>query len=474
MPQPLAALVLAAALAASSAAVGAKPGETQLAALSDSLREVAERVGPAVVEVSTTGFAASRSSGEALLARQRGTGSGVILSADGYIVTNAHVVQGARRVKVMLPRPRRSADGSILPPYGEAVGAVVVGADRETDIAVLKVEAAGLPVVELGDSDELHQGELVLAFGSPLGLEQSVTLGIVSSVARQLEPEASMIYVQTDAPINPGNSGGALVDSRGRLVGVNTLIASQSGGSEGVGFAAPSNIVRAVFEQIRETGRVRRGEIGVRTQTITPLLARALGLPRDHGVLVRDVIARSSAEAAGLEIGDVIVSLDGKPMENARQLDVNLYRKALGAGVALEVLRGERALRFVPLVAERPGDPANFAALVTPERNLVPRLGILALDLDERILALVPRLRARAGVVVAAGKADAAFEGEELQPGDVIYTLNGEPVLAVAALRRKLSGLKSADPVVLQVERDGELLYVVVEPDEPGPGEGPP
>lgn len=472
MPFALVSLVLATAVATTGAA-RAKPGSgSDLAALSDSLREVAERVGPAVIEISAAGFAASRSSGQAVLARQRGTGSGVILSADGYIVTNAHVVQGARRVKVMLPRPRHSADGSILPPRGEIVGAVVVGVDRETDIAVLKVEAEGLPVVELGDSDELRQGELVLAFGSPLGLEQSVTLGIVSSVARQLEPEASMIYVQTDAPINPGNSGGALVDSRGRLVGVNTLIASQSGGSEGVGFAAPSNIVRSVFEQIRDTGSVRRGEIGVRTQTITPVLAQALALSRDYGVLVRDVIAGSSAESVGLEIGDVILSLDGKPMENARQLDVNLYRKPVGAGVALDVLRGEQTLRLVPVVAERPGDPASIAPLVTPQRNLVPRLGVLALDLDERVLTLMPRLRARAGVVVAAGRADAAFEGEELQPGDVVYTLNGEPVLTVAALRRKLDGLESADPVVLQVERDGELRYVVVEPQEPGPGAG--
>jgi serine protease Do len=353
------------------------------------------------------------------------------------------------------------------------VGAVVVGADRETDLAVLKVEVQGLPVVELGDSDDLRQGELVLAFGSPLGLEQSVTLGIVSAVARQLEPEASMIYIQTDAPINPGNSGGALVDSRGRLVGVNTLIASQSGGSEGVGFAAPSNIVRAVFEQIRDTGRVRRGEIGVRTQTITPVLARGLGLPRDHGVLVRDVTAGSSAEEAGIEIGDVILSLDGKPMENARQLDVNLYRKRLGAGVALAVQRDGRTLSFVPVVAERPNDPASIAPLVTPQRNLVQRLGVLALDLDERILALMPRLRARAGVVVAAGMADAPFEGEELQPGDVIYTLNGQPVLSVEALRKRLDRLEDADPVVLQVERDGELLFVVVEPEEPGPGASP-
>jgi serine protease Do len=447
------------------------PAPLDIVAVSDSLRELAARVGPAVVEIATTGFTPVHSPGAGALARRRGTGSGVILTGDGYIVTNAHVVQGARRVRVLVPRPRSDDPGSILPPRGEVKGAVVVGWDQETDLAVLKVDATGLPLLELADSDDLRQGEVVLAFGSPLGLEQSVTFGVVSSVARQLTPEAAMIYIQTDAPINPGNSGGALVDSRGRLVGINTLIASQSGGSEGVGFAAPSNIVRAVFEQIRETGRVRRGEIGLRTQTITPPIARGLGLPRDHGVLVRDVVAGSPADRVGLRLGDVVVSLDGKPMENARQLEVNLYRRRVGAGVPLEVLRGGRTLRFVPIVAERPGDPASIAPLVTPARNLVPRLGVLALDLDARVLALMPGLRARAGVVVAAGTVDAPFEGDTLQPGDVIYGLNGDLIPTVKELRTRLRALEPGAAAVLLVERDAELRYVVVELDEAAPGE---
>jgi serine protease Do len=343
------------------------------------------------------------------------------------------------------------------------VGAQLVGTDLETDLAVLKVSASGLPAAELADSDELRQGELVLAFGSPLGLEQSVTLGIVSSVARQLTPEAPMIYIQTDATINPGNSGGALVDASGRLVGVNTLIFSQSGGSEGIGFAAPANIVRAVFDQIRSTGRVRRGEIGVRTQTLTPVLAGALGLTRHSGVLVRDVVAGSPAHVAGLQIGDVIVSLDGKPMENARQFHVGVYRRPLGTGVPLEVDRGGRPLRFVPLVGERPGDPANILELVSPARNLVERLGVLAIDIDARVLALLPRLRARSGVVVAAGSADAPFWRDPLQPGDVIYTLNGEAVASVEQLRRRLEAVPAAAAVALQVEREGELRFIAVE-----------
>ena len=175
--------------------------------------------------------------------------------------------------------------------------------DLETDLAVLKIERDKLPALPFGDSDELKSGQLVLAFGSPLGLANSVTLGIVGAVARQLEPESPMVWVQTDASINPGSSGGPLVDLRGRIFGINTQNASQSGGNEGLGFASPSNIVRTVYEQIKTTGRVRRGDIGVRVQSITPALARGLGLARDYGVIVADVAPGSSAERLGCRRG---------------------------------------------------------------------------------------------------------------------------------------------------------------------------
>src|SRR6187397_171016 len=292
-----------------------------LAELSRSLQELAAKVSPSVVQIFVTGYPAPDEENQSTAAEpqlERSSGSGVIVDADGYIVTNTHVVENATRIEVELPPdPATAARGrSILKRRGRTVGAQVVAIDHETDIAVVKVEAHGLPALPFGDSDALRSGQLVLAFGSPLGLESSVSMGVVSAVARQLTPDDPMIYIQTDATINPGNSGGALVDTDGRLVGISTLIYSQSGGNEGIGFAAPSNIVRNVFMQIRKQGRVRRGEIGVNSQTITPLMAEALGLTFDAGVILADVLPGGPAEKVGLEPGDIVLSLDGKAMEN--------------------------------------------------------------------------------------------------------------------------------------------------------------
>ena len=267
--------------------------ESALAQLSGSFETLSEQVGPAVVQIFATGYSTALGNTESnLLSRGQSSGSGVILDPEGYILTNAHVVQGAGRVQILLARSLRDtpAGVSILKPRGEIVEAQIVGIDRETDLDVLKIPEQELPFLELGDSDELKQGQLVLAFGSPFGLENSVTLGVVSSVARQFRPEDPVVYIQTDAPINPGNSGGPLVDAHGKVMGINTFIVSQSGGSEGVGFAVTSNIARNVFTQIRSTGRVVRGEIGVYAQTVTSALAEGLGLPREWGVLLGDVL----------------------------------------------------------------------------------------------------------------------------------------------------------------------------------------
>ncbi|HSD26757.1 MAG TPA: trypsin-like peptidase domain-containing protein [Vicinamibacteria bacterium] len=457
------ALVLGAVLVPASlrgqASAPRTPAISDLAGLDGQLDALVRRVAPSVVQVLAFGYASAPG---ALLARAGASGSGVIVDPEGWVVTNAHVLEGARGVRVDLLQPNL-AGGSILRPRSRRLAARVVGLDRETDVAVLKVEQGGLPALPFGDSEALHQGQMVLAFGSPLGLENSVSLGVVSAVARQLRPDDPMIYVQTDASINPGNSGGPLVDVAGRMVGLNTMILSQSGGNEGIGLAAPGNIVRSVYEQIRRGGRVHRGVIGVRAQTITPPLATGLGLVFDRGVVLSDVLPSGPGVEAGLRPGDVVVALDGKPMENARQLDVNLYRRAPGETVTLSVRRGPQSLEVPVRVVERPEDPDRFLSLVTPERNLVPRLGVLALELDGDLRRSLGPLRGAEGVLVAARSGGSPGAEDDLRPGDVVYAVNGVSVRGLAELRSAVTRVAPGEPVVLHVERAGKLVYVVVE-----------
>jgi serine protease Do len=267
-----------------------------------------------------------------------------------------------------------------------------------------------------------------------------------------------MIYVQTDASINPGNSGGPLVDTDGSVVGLNTFIVSNSGANAGVGFAAPSNIVRTVFEQIRKTGRVRRGQIGIQAQTITPQLANALKLPQDWGVVAGDIVPGGSAEAAGLQIGDILLSLNGKPLENARQFGVNIYQRA-GETVTIELLREGAKLTKQVAVLERPRDSEQVLSMAADDVNVITPLGILALDVDAKTIPLLPPLRRLNGVVVASSTTTA----EDFLPADVIYSINGAKVDNLAALKTVLGSFKTGESVAVQIERLGQLQYLVVE-----------
>ncbi len=432
--------------------------------LSSSLQRLSERVSLSVVQVLTTGLAPDPAGESSVVTSQRSTGSGVILDPNGYIVTNAHVVATAQRVQVLLARPvdERTVFHSIVKPRGRLVEAKIQGLDSETDLAVLKLEETGLTALALDDSESLRQGELVLAFGSPLGLENSVSMGVVSSVARQLRPDDPMIYIQTDASINPGNSGGPLVNAKGMVVGINTMIYSQSGGSEGLGFAVPSNIVKNVFGQIRKSGRVRRGQIGVQAQTITRTLAAGMKLSRNWGVILGDVEPGGPADHAGLKVGDIIVSMDGKVMENARQFAVNLYQRSIGDTITLEVQRGTETTTLTVTVRERPNDPYRFADLVSKEINFVGRIGVFALEVNDKISSMLPPLRKPAGLLVAGRLAEeGAVEG--LHPGDLIITLNGKAVLSLAEFRSILDKLPAGESVVFQVQRQGTLTFVGVE-----------
>src|SRR5580658_8901266 len=301
------------------------PRPTSLRELSSSFEELAARVRPAVVQIFSTGYAKPQegddeaSSNTALLSKQISTGSGVILTADGYIVTNNHVVDNARKIEVKLPTRGDTRT------QGMTLQAKVVGVDRETDLAVLKIDGKNLATLPLGDSTQLKQGELVMAFGNPFGLEGSASTGVVSSTSRRLKEDDPLAYIQTDAPINPGNSGGPLVDTEGRVVGINTMIYTRSGGSEGIGFAVPSSVVKTVYDQIRKDGHVHRGHIGVGLQTVTPTLAKGLGLPQDWGVVVSDLEEDGSAAKAGVMIGDIVKTFDGKVVEDASQLENAIY-----------------------------------------------------------------------------------------------------------------------------------------------------
>lgn len=441
---------------AQQATVGASIG------LSDALEGTTRLVTPAIVQILTTSY----STGDGvvpqsadLVSTQRASGSGVIVDPDGYIITNAHVVRGAHRLLVEIPTA--SAGRSLLAARSRTVSAQIVGIDVETDLAVVRIDERKLPALSFADSDQLNPGQLVLAFGSPLGLQNSVSLGVVSAIARQLEPESPMVYVQTDASINPGSSGGPLVDVRGRIVGINTMITTRSGGNEGLGFAAPSNIVRTVYEQIRKFGRVRRGDIGIRAQSITPTLAEGLGLRQQRGVILADVLPGSPAARAGVHPGDIVLSVDGKEMENGRQLQVNLYRRVVGEAIALEILREGKSVIMGVKIAERYDPAAADIQAPDPRENLVARLGILAMTLNAEVAQLIPVLRVKTGVVVASTVAGAidAREGR-LVVGDVIFGVNGKPVESIAELRTALDPLKPGAAVVLHIERRGELTYL--------------
>jgi len=454
---------VAASLFAFAGAAGAAGAVAPLAATSRAFEVLAARASEAVVPVIVVSVA-PESGAPGTIGVQRQGGSAVIVSPDGDLVTNAHVVAGARRIQVVLPAATRGR--SILRPRGRRVEARVIGSDAETDLAVLKIDAEGLPTLAFGDSDALTAGQLVLAVGSPLGLENSVSLGVVSSVARQLQPEDRMVWIQTDAAINPGNSGGALVGPEGELVGINTMIFSQSGGSEGIGFAAPSNIVRAVYEQIREHGNVRRGEIGAFAQTITPAMAEGLGLARSNGVILSEVRPGGPAHRAGLAVGDVVLALDGKPMENGRQLDVNVYRRPIGTPVRITYARGDQEQTVTVGIAARDEDTSHLLDRVSGAEHEVRRLGIVALDLDTDVGARFPWMRGAHGVVVAGLRSPGPWsEDGGLEPGDVILSANGRAVTGVSEVRAMADAMPAGAPFVLHVNRRGHTRYVTLELD---------
>ena len=435
--------------------------------LDSSIEKVVTNVSPAVVQIVVAGYGPEQDRGHtdtAKIVRQRAIGAGVIVDPDGYIITNAHVVEGAQRIRVILPPPTADSFLDVQPIHaGQILEAKMLGLHRQSDLALLKVEATNLPSVRLRDNVSVRQGEVVLAIGSPEGLRNSVTMGVVSSVARQPDPDNPMVYIQTDAALNPGNSGGPLVDVDGNVVGINTLILSKGGGSEGLGFAIPAEIVNFDYQHLRRYGRVQRVAIGARAQNITPTLAAGLGLARSWGAIISNVNPEGLAGAAGLRTEDIVVAIDDRPIVALPEFVAALYLHPADQVLKIDVLRGTSSMSFkVPVTVyhETMDELSDVPGL---QKNLIWQLSVFVTDLDEKVKSLLHANVSDSGIVVVAqsGGPNAADTG--LQPGDIICAIAHTPLQSVSQLQATLSTFKSGDPVVLQVERDGKLQYLAFE-----------
>jgi len=403
--------------------------------------------------------------GAASWGERRWATPGVIVDGEGYIMTNAHVVEGAQRIRVVLPLP--AGESPVTVPIGkrQILDAKLLGLNKESDLALLKVDQKDLPTLTLETSQPARVGQLVLAIGSPEGLQNSVTMGVISAVGRQADPDRPMVFIQTDAPINPGNSGGPLVDMDGAVLGLNTFILTQSGGSEGLGFAIPARVVSFVYHSLRKYGHVHRVEIGALAQEITLDLAAGLHLPQSWGVIIGDVTPDGPAAWAGLQVADIVLSADGRPVNTLPQLNIALRLHRLDEVFKLEVLRGdEKKTLYIPAIEQRDKMDRLLDA-ADPAKSLVPRLGILAVDLTDDIRSQIGALRLSTGVIVVGRAADLIVPDSGLEAGDVIHALNAMPVDSVETLRTRVHELKPADSVVLQVERDGKLQYLAFEMD---------
>lgn len=438
-----------------------------LTEFSGSLQRLASKVSPAVVQIVVTRFGALEDGdrkGTALIVREHAIGAGMIVDPDGYIMTNAHVIEGAQRIRVVIPAPPAALYDVSSGGKTQVLDATLIGLQEEADLALLKIDASNLPTLRFNLERDPQPGELVFAIGSPEGLQNSVTMGVISSVWRQPDPDSRMVYLQTDAPINPGNSGGPLVDVTGAVVGLNTFkIRSSGGGSEGLGFAIPAPIVNFVYQSLRKHGRVDHVEIGALAQTITPTLAEGLGLAQNWGVMIADLIPGGPADAAGMKPEDIILAVDGHPILDVHMFAAALYQHPLDQVVRIDLLRGRQKLSLhVPAVPAR-DRMDQFAGITDPAKSHIGSLGILGLDFNDQVRSLLPEVRIGAGVIVVGRAPGFTSASTGLRAGDVIHALNRNPIESVEQLKSMLAKLKSGDAVVLQIERQGQLQYLAFE-----------
>ncbi len=382
--------------------------------------------------------------------KEQSLGSGVIVSEDGYIITNNHVVEGADEIKIVLS-DRREFMGK------------VVGADPKTDLAIVNIKAKDLPAIVWGDSDKIEVGEFVLAIGSPFGLNQTVTSGIISAKGRANVGIADYEdFIQTDAAINPGNSGGALVNIRGELIGINTAIFTRSGGYMGIGFAVPSNMAKSVMDSLVNEGKVTRGWLGVYIQDITPELAKQFKISTSKGALISDVMEGSPADKAGLQRGDVIVNYNGKEVENNSHLRNMVAQTPVGKATDIKIIRDGRMELLKVVIGELPAEIAKgetgegsaggvFRGLTL--QNLTQELR-KRLDIPEKIR----------GIVITGVSEDSPVEEYGLRAGDVIMQINRKDIKTVKDFNKIAEELKKDESILVLIYREGMTIYITLSP----------
>jgi serine protease Do len=377
--------------------------------------------------------------------KQKSLGSGFIVDPQGYILTNNHVIENASSIKVKLD------DGHVM-------DAKVIGTDPQTDLAVLQIKGTNLPTLKLANSDQVQVGDWVLAFGSPFGLEKTMTAGIISAKARVIGAGPYDNFLQTDAAINPGNSGGPLVNLNGEVIGINTMIASESGGFQGIGFAIPASMAGRVYHQIVGSGKVTRGWLGVTIQSMTPELAKSFNLPEDKGVLVADVQSNGPAAKAGIQSGDVILAYNGKELHSSNDLSLAVADTPVGNSATLKVLREGKDLSMQVTVGERPADvAANFPS--STSRQEQGKLGITVENITPEA-ARQMQLSSNVGALVTEVRPNSPADDVGIRAGDVIRSINNANVANAGDMASATRNLKSGDTVRLRILRNGQNLFV--------------
>jgi serine protease Do len=440
----------------------------QIEETSRAFSEIVKAVSPAVVNISSTKVMKKQPTpfdeffdffypfpdGRSKKWKEQSLGSGVIVSPEGYIVTNNHVVEQADEIKVIL------VDKT-------SFRAKVIGADPKTDIAIIKIDAKGLPVIPWGDSEKLQVGEFVLAIGNPFGLSHTVTMGIISAVGRaDVGITDYENFIQTDAAINPGNSGGPLVNIRGELIGINTAIFSKTGGYQGIGFAAPSGMVRMVMDQLLKQGKVVRGWLGVTIQEITPELAKQFGLRITEGALVSDVAKGSPAHKAGIMRGDIVLEFNGRKIKDVATFRNMVAQSKIGSEVSMKILRRDKEVILKAVIMELPSERGEMVPSSSQDSNVHENAlsGIAVMDLNASIAKQLGIEKDEKGVVIIKVEPGSSAEEVGIRKGDVVQEINRQRITNLNDFNKTAARIKAEDSALLFINRGGRRFYVALQP----------